>query len=90
MTRKTTMPYQQSSETRGGLVTTLIVILAALLVAPSAAYAYLDAGSASMLFQAAVAGVAGGTLLLKSQWSRIRGSFRRPAVPSKRAETAAP
>lgn len=47
----------------------------AVLLHPSDALAYLDAGSASMVFQALLASVLGGMVLLKAYWRRIRAFF---------------
>lgn len=48
---------------------------------PVPALAYLDAGSASLLFQAAAAGLFTGLFVLKTQWARLKAwvSGRKPA-----------
>jgi hypothetical protein len=39
--------------------------------------AYLDPGSGSFLLQLLLAGVLGGLFVLRTQWSRVKGFFRR-------------
>jgi hypothetical protein len=39
--------------------------------------AYLDPGSGSFLLQLLLAGILGGLFVLRSQWSRLKGFFRR-------------
>jgi hypothetical protein len=39
--------------------------------------AYLDPGSGSFLLQLLLAGVLGGLFVLRAQWSRVKGFFRR-------------
>ncbi|MCP3960081.1 MAG: hypothetical protein GY719_19725 [bacterium] len=55
--------------------------LAILLVAwPGNSHAYLDAGTGSMILQAAVAAVAGAGFFLKLYWGKLRAFLsRRPA-----------
>lgn len=40
------------------------------------AFAYIDAGTASMLFQLLIAGILGGLLTLKMFWARVKEFFR--------------
>jgi hypothetical protein len=47
-----------------------------LLLTARPAYAYLDAGSGSMLLQLLLGGLAGLAVVLKVFWNRIRGVFR--------------
>ncbi len=46
-----------------------------MLLHPSDALAYLDAGSASMVFQALLASALGGLVLVKAYWRRIKSFF---------------
>ena len=39
------------------------------------AFAYLDAGTGSMVLQAIVGAIAGGLVVLKIYWARIKGFF---------------
>ena len=39
--------------------------------------AYLDPGSGSFLLQLLLAGILGGAFIVRSQWTRIKGFFRR-------------
>jgi hypothetical protein len=41
------------------------------------AYAYLDPGSVSLFFQALIAGIFGGLLVLKRYWGQISEGIRR-------------
>ena len=41
------------------------------------AQAYLDPGTASMLFQSVVAAVVGGFFLIKTYWSKLKNLFSR-------------
>lgn len=41
------------------------------------AYAYLDPGSISLFFQALIAGIFGGLLVLKRYWAQISEGIRR-------------
>jgi hypothetical protein len=43
----------------------------------SAPPAYLDPGSGSFLLQLLLAGVLGGLFVLRSQWAKVKGFFRR-------------
>ena len=40
------------------------------------AYAYLDPGTGSMILQLLLGGVAGGLVILKLYWQRLKGLFR--------------
>jgi hypothetical protein len=53
------------------------VIFAAILVLsfPNHAYAYLDAGTGSMLFQALIAAVAAALVVLRAYWGRLKRVF---------------
>ena len=52
----------------------LTVAARTILTAPPA---YLDPGSGSFLLQLLLAGVLGGLFVLRSQWARVKGFFRR-------------
>ena len=45
------------------------------LIAPSAAFAYLDPGSGSMLLQLVLGGLAGLAVIAKLYWHRLLGLF---------------
>jgi hypothetical protein len=45
------------------------------------AFAYLDPGSTSFIFQILIAGLMGFLLVLRIFWTRIAGFFRRSAPP---------
>ncbi len=64
----------------------LIATVALLGVAiPGTAWAYLDAGTGSMILQVIIAGVAGGLITLKIYWARIRARFFGERVEEKPA-----
>lgn len=48
------------------------IVLAAALLAPSVAHAYVDPGTGSMVLQGVIAGILGVGLTLKLYWRRIR------------------
>jgi hypothetical protein len=52
----------------------LLVAARSILTAP---HAYLDPGSGSFLLQLLLAGILGGAFIVRSQWTRIKGFFRR-------------
>jgi hypothetical protein len=53
----------------------LVVVLVVCLVVPGSAHAYLDPASGSILLQVLLGGLAGGVVVLKLFWHRIRGFF---------------
>lgn len=61
--------------------------LVVLFLLPGSAYAYLDAGTGSMIIQMLIAGVAAGLVVIRTYWSRIRRFFgSEPAEPGEDAE----
>jgi hypothetical protein len=56
------------------LAISILVTLLALVLAPPA-YAYLDPGTGSYIFQLLIAAVVGLAFLIKVFWSRIKGFF---------------
>jgi hypothetical protein len=62
-------------------LTTLFVLLLATAVFPSAAHAYLDPGTGSVILQVLVAGVLGALFTIKSWWRTVKayldGMFSR-------------
>ena len=68
----------------------LIATVALLGVAiPGTAWAYLDAGTGSMILQVIIAGVAGGLITLKIYWARIRARFTGEPLDKKPAQDKA-
>ncbi len=59
----------------------ICLIIAALLVSERSAYAYLDAGTGSMILQAILAGVAGAVVLVKVFWQRFVAFFSKDKTP---------
>ena len=53
----------------------IFIVLFLSLIAPSAAYAYLDPGSGSMLLQLVLGGLAGLAVIAKLYWHRLLGLF---------------
>ena len=47
------------------------------LITPRAAYAYLDPGTGSYLFQILIAGLIGGAFAVKIFWSKIKAFFTK-------------
>ena len=58
---------------RGTLIFTASMLLLALTWTPSA-HAYIDGGTASMIFQMLIAGGLAATLMTKSYWARVKES----------------
>ena len=58
-----------------------LLVGAAALAAPNDAWAYLDAGTGSYLFQLAVAGLFAGMMTLKIYWMRIKLWFSARKAP---------
>ncbi len=56
------------------MATTCIFIL--VLLMPLPAYAYLDPGMGSLILQAIIGTIAGGLVILKLYWYRIKKFFR--------------
>jgi hypothetical protein len=54
------------------------MVLAACMLLPSLAHAYLDPGNGSMMVQLLLAGLAGVMVALRMFWRRILSFFRRP------------
>ena len=59
----------------------VLVFCLAALVAPADAWAYLDAGTGSYLFQLAVAGLLAGMMTVKIYWMRIKAWFSQRRAP---------
>ncbi len=55
----------------------------------SPAYAYLDPGTGSMLVQMLLGGVAGGLVIGKLYWARIKAFFGRGPMPNPNQDPAA-
>ena len=51
------------------------------LLSPTPAYAYLDAGTGSLIVQALLAGVVGVGTVTKLYWGKIRGLWSRTREP---------
>jgi hypothetical protein len=49
-----------------------VVVILFYLASPSPAYAYLDPGSGSYVFQLLIAGIVGLAFLVRAYWGRIR------------------
>lgn len=59
----------------------LTLAVALFLMAPVPAYAYLDPASGSILLQIVLGGLAGGAVILKIFWGRVRGLFGARNAP---------
>jgi hypothetical protein len=68
----------------------LVAGLLAAVALPSAAQAYLDAGTGSMLVQAVVASIAGALVLIRSYWSQLKGFFGKGSAAEVAGEDAEP
>lgn len=54
-----------------------LLLVAWIALNPRDAQAYLDAGSASLIFQAVLASVLGATVVLKAYWRQVKSFFGR-------------
>jgi hypothetical protein len=55
----------------------LVLLLGATLVAPPAAYGYLDPASGSVILQILAAGMLAASFTMKTVWRRFTGAVRR-------------
>ena len=67
-------------------ITVLLLVLSYLFVVPREAYAYLDPGSGSYIFQIIIGTLLGGVFALKIYWKRIRKFFSNLLGGSKRRD----
>jgi hypothetical protein len=63
---------------RAALPFLLFVLLA---LAPSPAFAYIDPGTGSFLFQVVAAAVIGGLFFVRTSWKRLREGVKRLFAP---------
>jgi len=54
---------------------TILIFLALFTLAPKSAYAYLDPGTGSYLFQMLIAGLIGASFAIKLYWRKIKSFF---------------
>lgn len=59
------------------LLTVFLVVMLLYLVSPPPAYAYLDPGTGSYIFQLLIAGLAGSLFLIKVYWKKIAAFFTK-------------
>ena len=55
----------------------MLSLAVAVVLAPLPAFAYIDPGTGSFLFQAIAAAVIGGLFVIRSTWARLREGLRR-------------
>lgn len=55
----------------------VLPVVAVVLVTPTEAWAYVDPGTGSYLFQLAVAGALAGLYTLRMYWQSVKGAVRR-------------
>lgn len=78
-----TMRFQATTQKRlnflkkPALTRILITAVLAIAVFPSNAYAYLDAGTGSMIIQMLIGGVAATLVVSRTHWTRIKNFFGR-------------
>ena len=65
------------------------LLFASVLKLDAPAYAYLDPGTGSMLVQMLLGGVAGGVVVGKLYWHRIKAFFGRGPAPSPNQDSTA-
>ena len=64
------------SQMKGKGALALLIVLTFWLILPSQAYAYIDPGTGSLIFQLIIAAFVGGLFTLKLFWHRIKKFFR--------------
>jgi hypothetical protein len=57
------------------------------LVSTDSAYAYLDPGTATLLLQGIIGGVAAGLVVIKLYWRKLKGLFGLGRAPAESATT---
>ena len=62
---------------RPGVVGTLVAFAAVGIAFSGDAHAYLDPGTGSILLQGLIASVAGGLILARAYWSRLKNFYKR-------------
>jgi hypothetical protein len=62
---------------RSNLVMAAALAPLAVVLQTTSAHAYLDPGTGSMLLQGLLGGIAGGAVIVKIYWARIKSFFRR-------------
>ena len=67
-----------------------VLLMTALLAAPSTSHAYLDPGTGSMILQGVIAAIALGAFTLKQYWHRFLALFQRGSKEKGSEETADP
>jgi len=67
---------EPSRASRSRDVGILLLFALGLLMAPSRAQAYLDAGTGSMIFQVVVATVMGALFILRGYWQKLKDLFK--------------
>jgi hypothetical protein len=75
LTHDRQLSHVRMSNSMNRYLISLFAVLAICLAAPGSAYAYLDPVSGSIILQVILGGLAGGAVLLKLFWRRIRGLF---------------
>jgi hypothetical protein len=64
------------------IVLALAAVPAMVVMSTQSAYAYLDPGTASMVLQGLIGGIAGGLFAIRIYWSKLKSRFgRAPASP---------
>lgn len=72
------------------IVASLVLVAVVCLFFPGSAYAYLDPGTGSYIFQLILAGIVGFLFILRLYWKRIKGFFTRNPSESADAEIVEP
>ncbi len=67
----------------------IIPLTAAIALAPTAAYAYIEPGSALMVSQILIGAIIGGLVSLKLYWQRIKTRFLSPRAETEQTEPKA-
>jgi len=67
---------------KSGLMQFVLLIVVALVVQSGPAHAYLDPGTGSIMLQMLLGGVAGGAVVMKLYWARIKAWFSPGDTPT--------
>ncbi len=68
------------------MTTTIVPLFLFFFIFPQPAYAYLDPGTGSYIFQLLIATLFGALFAIKLYWKRIRGFFANLSPKKKKAE----
>jgi hypothetical protein len=88
--RSLRLDTEPSRTSRSRDVGILLLLALGLLMAPSRAQAYLDAGTGSMILQVVVATVMGALFILRGYWQKLKDLFKGQSSDEPEPRTSSP